>query len=135
MNYWVGSFTKTGKASTAVSALEHALINRFRCLGKVPGRFLLRSDNGLVFTSRKYIALVKSYGLQQEFITPHCPQQNRMMECLIRTIKEQCVHRYRFESLQHANWMLSDWIPFYNEARPHQALGMKIPAEAYALSL
>ena len=58
--------SKTGKASTAVSALEHALINRFRCLGKVPERFLLRS--GLVFTSRKYTALVKSYGLQQEFI-------------------------------------------------------------------
>ena len=66
--------SKTGKASTAVSALEHALINRFLCLGKVPERFLLRSGNGLVFTSRKYTALVKSYGLQQEFITSHCPQ-------------------------------------------------------------
>ena len=127
--------SKTGKASTAVSALEHALINRFRCLGKVPEQFLLRSDNGLVFTSRKYTALVKSYGLQQEFITPHCPQQNGMVERLIRTIKEQCVHRHRFESLQHANRVLSDWIQFYNEVRPHQALGMKTPAKAYALSL
>ena len=96
---------------------------------------MLRSDNGLVFTSRKYTALVKSYGLQQEFITPHCPQQNGMVERLIRTIKEQCVHRHRFESLQHANRVLSDWIQFYNEVRPHQALGMKTPVEAYALSL
>ena len=90
--------SKTGKASTAVSALEHALINRFLCLGKVPERFLLRSDNCLVFTSRKYTALVKSYGLQQEFITPHCSQQNGMVERLIRTIKEQGVQRHRFES-------------------------------------
>ena len=127
--------SKTGKASTAVSALEHALINRFLCLGKVPERFLLRSGNGLVFTSRKYTALVKSYGLQQEFITPHYPQQNGMVERLIRTIKEQCVHRHRFESLQHANRVLNDWIQFYNEVRPHQALGMKIPVEVYALSL
>ena len=66
--------SKTGKASTAVSALEHALINRLLGLGKVPERFFLRPDNGLVFTSRKYTALVKSYGLQQEFIIPHCPQ-------------------------------------------------------------
>ena len=66
--------SKTGKASTAVSALEHALINRYRCVGKVPERFLLHSNNGLVFISRKYTALVKSYGLQQEFITSHCPQ-------------------------------------------------------------
>ena len=28
--------SKTGKSSTAVSSLEHALINRFRGLGKVP---------------------------------------------------------------------------------------------------
>ena len=58
-----------------------------------------------------------------------------MVECLIWTIKEQYVHRYYFESLQHANRVLNDWIQFYNEVRPHQALGMKTPVEAYALSL
>nr|WP_233827607.1 integrase core domain-containing protein [Cereibacter sphaeroides] len=40
--------------------------------------------------------------LKQEFITPHCPQQNGMVERVIRTLKEQCVHRQRFDSLQHA---------------------------------
>ncbi len=50
--------------------------------------FLLRSDNGLVFTSRSYTALARSYGLRQEFITPHCPQQNGMIERVIRTLKE-----------------------------------------------
>jgi len=34
---------------------------------------------------------VRSYGLRQEFITPHCPQQNGMVERVIRTLKEQCV--------------------------------------------
>lgn len=58
---WVGG------ASTASSALEHALIARFGRLGRVPKSFLLRSDNGLVFTSRDYTALVRSYGLRQEF--------------------------------------------------------------------
>ena len=38
----------------------------------------------------------------QEFITPHTPEQNGMIERLIRTLKEQCVHRHRFETLQHA---------------------------------
>ncbi len=41
---------------------------RFGTLGRVPAPFLLRSDNGLVFTSRSYTALVHSYGLRQEFI-------------------------------------------------------------------
>jgi putative transposase len=103
-------------------------------LGRVPTSFLLRSDNGLVFTSRHYTRLVRSYGLRQEFITPHCPQQNGMVERLIRTLKEQCVHRHRFESQQHAMRIIGDWIQFYNHRRPHQALGMRTPAEAYALA-
>jgi putative transposase len=51
----------------------------------------LRSDDGLVSTSRAYTRLVKSYGLQQEFITPHWPHHNVMVELVIRTLKEQCV--------------------------------------------
>ena len=125
---------RTGKASTAGSALEQALIARFGSLGKVAKPFLLRSDNGLVFTSRYFTGLAKSYGLQQEFITPHCPQQNGMVERVIRSLKEQCVHRHRFESLQHASRVISDWISFYNHQRPHKALKMKTPAQAFALA-
>lgn len=126
--------SRTGKATTAASALEHALISRFGTLGRVNREFLLRSDNGLVFTSRHYTALVRSYGLKQEFITPHCPQQNGMVERVIRTLKEQCVHRQRFESLAHATRAIGDWIQFYNNRRPHQALAMRTPAEIFRLA-
>ncbi|MCI1228986.1 integrase core domain-containing protein [Kerstersia gyiorum] len=30
--------------------------------------------------------------------------------------------------------MIGDWIRFYNHQRPHQALKMKTPAQAYALA-
>jgi putative transposase len=126
--------SRSGKSKTAESALEQALIARYGTLGRVNTPFLLRSDNGLVFTSRSYTALVRSYGLQQEFITPHCPQQNGMVERVIRTLKEQCAHRHRFETLQHASRIIGDWISFYNNCRPHQALGMKTPAQAFALA-
>ena len=124
----------SGRSKTAESALEQALITRFGTLGRVPKSFLLRSDNGLVFTSRSYTALVRGYGLRQEFITPHSPEQNGMVERLIRTLKEQCVHRHRFETLQHASRVISDWVGWYNTRRPHQALRMKTPVEAYALA-
>jgi len=54
--------SRSGKSKTAESALEQAMIARNGCLGKVKQSFLLRSDNGLVFTSRSNIVLVKSYG-------------------------------------------------------------------------
>ncbi len=126
--------SRSGKSKTAESALEQALINRYGTLGRVPKSFVLRSDNGLVFTSRSYTKLVRGYGLRQEFITPRTPEQNGMVEQVIRTLKEQCVHRNRFESLQHASRAIGDWIAFYNLKRPHQALGMKTPAEAFALA-
>ena len=126
--------SRSGKATTASNALEQALITRFGTLGRVHQPFLLRSDNGLVFTSRHYTSLVRSYGLQQEFITPYCPQQNGLIERLIRTIKEQCTHRYRFESIQHVSRVIRDWIHCYNHKHPHQALQMKTPAQTYALA-
>ena len=125
--------SRSAKATTAESALEQALINRYGTLGRVTTPFLLRSDNGLVFTSRSYTRLVRSYGLQQEFITPHCPEQNGLVERVIRTIKEQCVHRQRFETLQHAARVLGDWIGFYNHRRPHQALRMLTPNQAFEM--
>ncbi|GFE84977.1 hypothetical protein GCM10011487_69770 [Steroidobacter agaridevorans] len=126
--------SRSGRSRTAEAALEQALIARFGTLGRVPAPFLLRSDNGLVFTSRSYTALVRGYGLRQEFITPHSPEQNGMVERVIRTLKDQCVHRHRFETLQHASRVIGDWIRFYNNGRPHQSLGMRTPAEAFKLA-
>jgi putative transposase len=103
-------------------------------LGRMAKPFLLRCDNNLVFTSRSYTALVRSYGLRQEFITPHSPEQNGVVERVIRTLKEQCGHRHRFETLQQGTHVIGDWISFYNHRRPHQALNMKTPAEAFAFA-
>jgi putative transposase len=71
--------SRSGKACTTASALEHALIASFGPLGRASAPFLLRSDNGLVFTSMNFTALVRGYGLRQEFTTPHHPQQNGMV--------------------------------------------------------
>jgi putative transposase len=125
--------SRSGRSKTAEATLEQALIARFGTLGHVPQLFLLRSNNGLVFTSRSFTALVKGYGLRQEFITPHSPEQNGMVERVIRTLKEQCIHPHRFESLQQASRVIGDWIGFYNHRRPHQALAIRTPAEAFAI--
>ena len=55
---------RSGRSRTAEPALEQALITRYGCLGRVNKPFLLRSGNGLRFTSRSDTALVKSYWLQ-----------------------------------------------------------------------
>ncbi|MDD0812866.1 integrase core domain-containing protein [Curvibacter sp. RS43] len=79
------------------------MIARSGCLGKIKHPFLQRSDNDLVSTSRNCTVLVKSDGMQQEFITPYSPEQNGMVERAIRTPKDRCVHRQRFETLKYAS--------------------------------
>ena len=45
------------------------------------------------------------------------------------------MHRRRFMSQTHALRVIADWIAFYNQQRPHQALKMITPDAAYAATL
>jgi putative transposase len=55
------------------------VIGRYCCLGRVKQPFLLRSDNGRVFTSCRYTALGSSNVPQQESIAPSSLEQNGMV--------------------------------------------------------
>ncbi len=68
----------SGKATTAVSVPEPALIAWLGTLGKVDDPLFLHSDNGLVCTSRAYIRLVRSYGLKQG---TDLPQTHLFVSC------------------------------------------------------
>ncbi|MEZ9553296.1 transposase [Vibrio breoganii] len=100
------SLSKRGNAKSAVAALEDALLTRYGVIGRAALGLQLRSDNGLVFTSRLNNTLAMQYGLTQEFIQPHTPQQNGMIERLIRTIKEQCIWMHNFGSLGEARFAI-----------------------------
>jgi putative transposase len=119
----------TGKAKTAERALEEALLARFGTLRDAPKGMLLRHDNGLVFGSRRYRAVVNDYGLTQEYITPYTPQQNGLCERFIKTFKEEFAWTRNFKSIEHARFALRAWIHHYNYRRPHQALGFKSPTQ------
>ncbi len=67
-------------------------------------------------------------------MTPHCSQQNGLVERVIRMLKEQCVHRHRFKSHGQAMQLIGDWIAFYNNQRLDQALAMIPSIHAYELA-
>lgn len=95
-------FALRGCARKAERALESACIKRFGTLrpsGKVP---VIRSDNGLVFQSRKFRSACQFYRLKQEFVTPYTPEQNGMIEGFFRSLKEECVWLNNFCSFTEA---------------------------------
>jgi putative transposase len=144
----------TGRAATAARALEDALLARFGTLHGAPAGLRLRHDNGLVFGSRQYVSLVRGYGLTQEYIAPHTPEQNGLCERFMRTLKEepersgdrqmrsicpeggasrQCVWLQNFTSLEDARARIGDFIDYYNTRRFHQALNYNTPKQQHTI--
>ena len=69
--------SKSAKAKTAEAALQEGLIYRFGKLQRLQKPITLRSDNGLVFSSKSFSKTVKDYRFEQEFITPYTPERPR----------------------------------------------------------
>jgi putative transposase len=90
---------------------------------------VIRSDNGLVFLSKKFRQTCRAFRLKQEFITPNSPQQNGMIERFFRSIKEECVYLHSFASFKDAKYHIDRWIEWYNDRRPHQALNYISPLD------
>lgn len=122
-------FALRGRAQEAERALEAAILARFgtlRPMGSMPS---IRSDNGLLFQSRRFRAACHASRLAQEFITPYTPQQNGMIERFFRSIKEECVWQHSFRSFAEAHPLIEKWIAWYNTERPHQALAYHSPTQ------
>ena len=70
-------FALRGRAKEAERAIEAACLARFGTLRPGGTTPVLRSDNGLIFQSRRFRQACR---LQQEFITPYTPEQNGLIE-------------------------------------------------------
>jgi putative transposase len=128
-------FSLRGRAKEAERALENACLERFGTIRPEGATPVLRSDNGLVFQSRRFRAAMKDYRLRQEFITPYTPEQNGMIERFFRSLKEECVWQHVFRDFEEARREIHAWIQWYNEGRPHQSLGYRSPAQYRAQQL
>ena len=122
-------FALRGRAKEAERALEAACLKRFGTLRPTQSTPVVRSDNGLIFQSKRFREACRSYQLRQEFITPHTPEQNGMIERFFRSFKEECVWQHNFKDFAEAKRATSAWLDWYNAERPHQALGYKSPRQ------
>jgi putative transposase len=58
---------------------------------------IIRSDNGLIFQSRRFQEAFACYRLDQECITPYTPEQNGLIERWFRSLTDECVWQHTFE--------------------------------------
>lgn len=98
--------------------------------GELAVRPEIRSDNGSGYISKEFHGLLEHHGLTHHRITPHCPEENGVMERANRTFREA------LEELEPANRFeaedaLQRIITHYNEERLHSALGYLRPVDYY----
>ena len=100
----------------------------------------IRSDNGVPFASPNALFNLSKLavwwlrlGIAIERIRPGHPQQNGRHERMHLTLKKEATRPPGSNSLQQQA-KFDAFVSEFNSERPHEALAMKMPAEAYAPS-
>src|SRR6185436_11057196 len=100
----------------------------------------IRTDNGVPFASAHALYGLSKLsvwwlrlGIQIERITPGQPQQNGRHERMHLTLKKEATKPAAANVLQQQA-RFDTFVGQFNRERPHQALGMKVPADVYTRS-
>jgi len=89
----------------------------------------LRSDNGPEFIAGHLSLWLLSQGSRSRFIKPGSPWQNGHAESFMARLRAECLNAEVFHNLADAKLKLSVFRRYYNQQRPHSALGYIPPAQ------
>src|SRR4051812_43549035 len=68
-----------------------------------------------------------SNGVTLDFSRPGKPTDNAFIEAFNGRFRAECLNAHWFMSLEDAREKMEDWRRYYNELRPHGAIGQKVP--------
>jgi transposase InsO family protein len=98
------------------------------------------SDNGAEFAARKhptdhpFESMLIELGIRHRYIKPYRPQTNGKVERFWRTLDDDLIEGTTFDNVANLANELLEYLIYYNELRPHQALAGSTP-KASAQSL
>lgn len=120
------------KAVTAIGVLQRA-VSWFADHGVTVERVL--SDNGSAYKSHAWRHACAELGVKPKFTRPRRPQTNGKIERFHRTLADGWAYsrHYRSEAARRA--ALPAWLHFYNQHRPHTAIGKLPPASRLSNNL
>lgn len=111
-----------------------AVMERVFCEYGMPER--MRSDNGAPFASTGACGLTElsvwwiELGLIWERIAPGRPQQNGRHERMHRSLREWAMNPPA-ATMRQQQRRLEQFREYFNQQRPHEGLGQRVPAELY----
>jgi putative transposase len=115
------------RAPEAIAVIERAAAER----GVEPDRLTLGTDNGSAFTSRAFRARLTELGITHRRGGYRDPESQAFIESWFSKLKQRCVWREEFETLDQARAAISAYIDGYHH-RPHSGLAYRTPREVAA---
>ena len=116
--------SNTQDTAFCVEALEEA-IERYGC----PEIF--NTDQGSQFTSTIWTSVLKHHGVRISMDGKGQWMDNVFIERLWRSLKYECVYLNAFQDFRESAFHIRAWMDYYNDRRPHSALGDLTPGEVY----
>jgi putative transposase len=92
---------------------------------------VFNTDQGVQFTAAAWTSRLERAGVAVSMDGKGRWADNVFVERLWRTVKYEDIYLNRYEVVPELQAGLKVYFPFYNEVRPHQALGDRTPAEVY----
>jgi putative transposase len=98
-----------------------------RVCAKVGYPKTIRVDEGTEFVSRDLDLWAYAKGVTFDFSRPGKPTDNAYIEAFNGRFRAECLNAHWFLPLADAREKMEDWLTYYNEVRPHGAIGNKSP--------
>jgi putative transposase len=112
------------RADEAITVLDAAVAER----GIAPGTLTLGTDNGSAFTGKRFRARLAEHGVTHRRGGYRDPESQAFIESWFGKLKQRCVWREEFETIDQARAAIAAYITSYHH-RPHSGLGYKTPAQ------
>jgi putative transposase len=91
----------------------------------------LNTDQGVQFTSAAFLGELETLGVRISMDGKGRYLDNIFIERLWRSLKYEEVFIKAYGSVPEARIGIGEWLTFYNEERPHQALDYRTPTAVF----
>jgi putative transposase len=92
---------------------------------------IFNTDQGVQFTSAAFLDELAARGVQISMDGKGRYLDNIFIERLWRSLKYEEVYIKAYGSVPEARRNIGEWLAFYNDVRPHQALDYRTPREVF----
>lgn len=112
------------RADEAMIVIDQAVADR----NIQPATLTLGTDNGTAFTSRRFRARLGEHAITHRRGGYRDPESQAFIESWFGKLKQRCVWREEFETIDEAREKIGAYITSYHH-RPHSGLNYKTPAQ------